>query len=257
MVTYTDQINRRVNISENPQRIVSLVPSQTELLAGLGLNNRVVGITKFCVHPAEWLKQKKVVGGTKQIHYDRIVELEPDLILANKEENTQEIVETLAKDFPVWVSDIFNLNDALDMIGKVGAITQTQTKAEEFTDNIRSSFNQLQQTIEKTALYLIWRKPYMAAGVNTFVNDMLRRCGFANVLPPHSRYPELSVEDIESLQPKVVLLSSEPYPFKEKHIAELQQLLPKAEIRLVDGEMFSWYGSRLQYAPAYFKSLMY
>lgn len=244
-----------MNVPEKPKRIVSLVPSQTELLADLGLADRVAGITKFCIHPANWLKEKRIVGGTKQLHYERIQALQPDLILANKEENTREIVETLARDYPVWVSDIYTLKDALDMIKRVGELTATEAAAGELTQEIRQGFAQLRPPADRKALYLIWRQPYMAAGESTFINDMLRRCGYQNLLPEGSRYPQLGVEEITKLNPEVVLLSSEPYPFKEKHIDELRQLVPQAQIRLVDGEMFSWYGSRLRYAPAYFKSL--
>lgn len=255
--TVTDQMGRQVVVPERPQRIISLVPSQTELLYDLGLEERVVGITKFCIHPKEWLKEKAIIGGTKQVHYDKIAASKPDLILANKEENTQEIVETLAANYPVWVSDIYTLADSLDMIEQVGSLTKTENKAAGMVEQIEQEFENLKAGEFAKALYLIWRKPYMAAGKQTFINDMLQRAGLQNVLPNESRYPELSEEEIKSLKPEVVLLSSEPYPFKEKHIAELTALLPQAKIMLVDGEMFSWYGSRLQYAPDYIKSLKF
>lgn len=274
-IVVTDQMQRSVTVPLMPQRIVSLVPSQTELLFDLGLDERVVGITKFCIRPSEWFSSKTRVGGTKQVKNDVIAQLQPDLIIGNKEENTQADIEELAKHYPVWMSDIYTLNDALQMIEMLGNITQTQTKATEIISSISSGFNQLQPIKNTpTVLYLIWRKPYMAAGGNTFISNMLNRLGLTNVLKAlpilrhaqydggdvtlsdvEARYPELLPQHIQELNPDYIFLSSEPYPFKQQHIDELQSLCPESKILLVDGEMFSWYGSRLKYAPHYFKAL--
>lgn len=252
--TYTDQLGRTVRIPTIPQRIVSLVPSQTELLFDLGLNDRVVGITKFCVHPESWFRSKTRVGGTKDLHLDVIRELAPDLILANKEENNREDIEALSTEFPVWVSDVKDLAFALEMIRSVAEITNTDGST--LTQEIENGFSQLIPLFPtRNVLYLIWKKPYMAAGSDTFIHDMLLRCGFQNAAS-EARYPELTETDISRLSPEIVLLSSEPFPFKQAHEKALQQLLPTADIRLVDGEMFSWYGSRLRHAPAYFSALM-
>lgn len=241
---------------EMPQRIISLVPSQTELLFALGLEDRVVGITKFCVHPEQWRGEKTIVGGTKQVNFDVIESLNPDLIIGNKEENDREFIEQLSTKFPVWMSDIHNLNDALDMIEMLGEIVNKPLESEALVVDIIEQFealNEVEFQTKKTA-YLIWRKPFMAAGQNTFINDMMKKVGFENVIT-EDRYPELSLEAIQSLQPEVILLSSEPYPFKSEHLEELKVICPVAEIKLVDGEMFSWYGSRLLKAPTYFKTL--
>ncbi|MFM1876679.1 MAG: hypothetical protein RL266_2416 [Bacteroidota bacterium] len=249
-----DQLGRKVKTTWPLQRIVSLVPSQTELLFELGLEQRVVGITKFCVHPNEWFKNKTRVGGTKHIHFHTIRELDPDLIIANKEENNQEDIEALEKDFPVWVSDVNDLDSALEMIRSIAQITDSD--ASQLISEIDSGFDELKPlNSSKRVLYLIWKNPYMAAGSDTFITDMLQRCGFENVVSD-SRYPQLTDQQIVDLNPEVILLSSEPFPFKEKHINELQELLPNATILLVDGEMFSWYGSRLKFAHSYFQSLM-
>ena len=249
-----DQSGRVVELNRYPSRIVSLVPSQTELLYALGLDERVVGITKFCVHPEKWFRSKRRIGGTKNLNLDVIQELNPDLIIANKEENNKQDIDRLEKDFPVWVSDVNDLRSALEMIRSVGDITITDPSA--LIREIENGFEHLKPlNPAKRVLYLIWNAPYMAAGTDTFIHDMLQRCGFENAVPL-TRYPELSMEQMVDLNPEVVLLSSEPFPFKEEHVRELQRYLPFALVRLVDGEMFSWYGSRLKLASSYFTDLV-
>ncbi len=255
MITTTDQTGRIVSVPQNPRRIISLVPSQTELLSYLDLNDRVVGITKFCSRPDNWRKQKALVGGTKILKYGVIENLQPDLIIANKEENTQADILRLSENYPVWVSDVNTLDDALDMIVRVGELTQANFRAKDLAQKIRASFAQMSTSAPKSTLYLIWRKPYMAAGKQTFIDDMLGRCGFENVLT-ESRYPELKQSDIKRLNPDLVLFSSEPYPFKEHHLQFMHKLLPYAKLQLVDGEPFSWYGSRLLNSVPYFTKLL-
>lgn len=234
------------------KRIISLVPSQTELLYDLGLDAEVVGITKFCVHPPYWLKEKTIIGGTKKFHFETIDRLQPDLIIGNKEENYQEGIELLQKNYPVWMSDIVNLDDALSMVTSVSEITRKKNLGLALVGHIGKLFKEI-KPIKASVLYLIWRKPWMGAGKGTFINSMLEIMGLENALQTE-RYPELSEEEIKELHPDLLFLSSEPYPFKEEHIEELKRLVPKAKILLVDGEMFSWYGSRLLNAPDYFKS---
>lgn len=244
--THIDQLNRTVEIEENPQRIISLVPSQTEYLADLGLEKELVGITKFCIHPEEIFRNKTRVGGTKQLNFDKIAALQPDLIIANKEENSQADIEYLSQHYPIWISDIITFDDALEMMLKIGEITNKKAEAENIVQRIseyKNSFEKFSFPSIKT-LYLIWKNPYMAAAKGTFINEIMLLANFENVID-ESRYPELDEEKIKNLKPELILLSSEPYPFKEKHIEALQQLLPTAKIILADGEMFSWYGSRL------------
>jgi len=242
-------------LSYTPKRIVSLVPSQTELLYDLELELETVGITKFCIHPDKWFRNKPRVGGTKSVHMDVAAALQPDLIIANKEENVKEQVEALASLAPVWVSDIHHLDDALQMIRDVGTLTGTGAKAAAIAHSIEKGFDELPSPAPVPTLYLIWREPWMSAGSDTFIHDMLQRAGCSNVCAHLGRYPQLSHDDIRNSGAARVLLSSEPYPFKEKHIDELRRLLPGAEILLADGEMFSWYGSRLLHAPGYFRQL--
>jgi ABC-type Fe3+-hydroxamate transport system substrate-binding protein len=257
MPVYTDQLGNAVDIPAFPQRIISLVPSQTELLFHLGLDARVSGITKFCVHPESWFRSKTRIGGTKTVKTDLVAQLQPDLILANKEENKKDQVETLQQQYPVWISNVHDLNSALDMIAGVGAITGTAEKASEIISTIRAGFPELdtQNPKLKTA-YLIWRNPYMTIGSDTFIHDMLTRCGLENIFAHQTRYPETTIEELRKKNCELLLLPSEPYPFKENHLAELQQHLPNTKIVLCDGEMFSWYGSHLLESPAYFKQLL-
>jgi len=254
---FTDQLQNAIFLPEKPKRIISLVPSQTELLIDLGLENEVIGITKFCIHPKETVKSKTKVGGTKNFNFEIIDQLQPDLIIGNKEENYREGIEKLQEKYPVWMSDIFTLQDSLAMIKSIGEITGTAENAIEITKKIADRFAGLKAPETKIpAAYFIWKNPYMAAGNNTFINDMLQRCGFENVFAGAGRYPEITIEMLQKIKPKVVLLSSEPYPFKEKHLQEFREMLPEAKIKIVDGEMFSWYGSRILKAPPYFQKLL-
>jgi ABC-type Fe3+-hydroxamate transport system substrate-binding protein len=253
----SDQMHRTVEVPALPQRIVSLVPSQTELLYDLGLGERVVGITKFCVHPDEWFRTKPRVGGTKQVDLDKVRALRPDLIIGNKEENTRADVEALEREFPVWMSDVHDLEDALDMIRRVGALTDTSLKAEAIAADIATGFAALRPDPNAHRVaYLIWRRPWMAAGQGTFIDDMLRRCGYMNAFADRTeRYPEVGPAELAAADPDLVLLSSEPYPFREKHLQEVNMVLPGTPVRLVDGELYSWYGSRLLRSPGYFSGL--
>lgn len=254
-----DQLHRPLSITDTPKRIVSLVPSLTELVYDLGLGKAIVGITKFCVHPKHLKAEKTIVGGTKHVHIDKIKALQPDIILCNKEENTEAIVNACEVIASVHVSDIYTLADALELIHMYGEIfgvqekaaaleTQIQTKKHEFLEDIR-----LKPKLK--VAYLIWRKPWMVAAKYTFINEVLQLNNFINVFEDFERYPEIELAEIGELQPDVVLLSSEPFPFKKEHVEELEAIFSKSKILLVDGEMFSWYGSRLVKAFDYFKKL--
>jgi len=253
---FTDQINHEITLSQAPKRIISLVPSQTELLFDLGLEERVVGITKFCVKPANWFKSKTRVGGTKNVNFDKIQSLAPDLIIANKEENTQSEIEELQKQYTVWTSDVKSLDDSLNLISSLGVLCETTKKASSIISNIKSRFEKINRVSgDKTCLYLIWQKPFIAAGSKTFIHHMISMIGLIN-FEQVSRYPEVSENALSSDKLDYILLSSEPFPFKEKHRITIQNLYPQAKIVLVDGEMFSWFGSRLLHAPNYFNQLV-
>ena len=247
-------MGRSVTIPVAPKRIISLVPSQTELLHYYGLEREVVGITKFCIHPNEWFQSKTRIGGTKNINLEKVNSLKPDLIIGNKEENTKEDIEQLEKIAPIWMSDINNLEDALEMIRSVGKITSTLDKASELIKNINTLREQPETSKKLKAIYLIWNNPMMCVGKNTFIDSMISECGLINVIQ-NERYPEVSINDIKKIRPDVLLLSSEPYPFDVNHLNSFSKQLPGIKIKLVDGEMFSWYGSRLELSYAYFKEL--
>lgn len=251
---FKDQMGNTIELPAPPERIVSVVPSQTELLSDLGLDKEVAGITRFCVHPGHWRSTKPIVGGTKNINFDVVDELKPDLIIANKEENTQADILRLRQKYRVWLSDVSTADGAYEMIASVGGLTARTSQAGTLIREIKAGFAALPSFEKRSALYLIWKKPWMSAGTDTFIHDMMRSSGFKNVISEH-RYPELSDGIIRALNPEVVLLSSEPFPFKPHHAEEIKLLLPKAEVRIVDGEMFSWYGSRMRKAPEYFKKL--
>lgn len=248
-------MNNIIRLAEKPKRIISLVPSQTEFLYDIGLDKEVVGITKFCIHPNGWFKAKTRVGGTKTVDFDKIKALNPDLIIANKEENTQSEIEALQKLYTVYVSDIFTLDDSFQMMTDIGLMTNKVERTKRVIESIRSNFVGLKQ-LNKKVLYLIWREPFMVAGQNTFINHLLGRCGLQNaIVEKSSRYEELTPEQITSLNVDYIFLSSEPYPFKQKHLAELEKLTT-AKVVLVDGEMFSWYGSRLTKFKNYYNTTL-
>jgi ABC-type Fe3+-hydroxamate transport system substrate-binding protein len=256
MAVFYDQLNRQIDLPSIPKRIISVVPSQTELLFYLGLDSVVIGITKFCIHPADKFKSTTKVGGTKQLNIQQIEELSPDLIIANKEENEQLQIEALIQICPVWISDISNLDDALDMIAKVGELVDRKDKSEQLVKDIVQQFDQFATPILNLRVaYFIWRKPYMVCGKQTYIDSLLAKCGLINVFED-DRYPEITEQMLIDANPDVVFLSSEPYPFTQKHIEEFQLLLPDAKVILVDGEMFSWYGSRLLNTPKYFIELL-
>lgn len=255
---YTDQMNQIIRLESTPKRIISLVPSQTEFLYDIGLTDEVVGITKFCIYPDVWFRNKKRVGGTKNVDLEKVKALKPDLIIGNKEENTKEDIEALQKIAPVWMSDIFNLEDALEMMVFLGIICDKQKETDVIIQRIKkASFDLLSDSNpEKKKLkvaYLIWKDPYLVAAKNTFIDELLKYLELDNFFENQERYPEWK-PDANNV-PDVIFLSSEPYPFQEKHALEIQSILPNSSIHLVDGEMFSWYGSRLQWSFDYFKKL--
>lgn len=253
MLFFTDQTQRIIELKDFPERIISVVPSQTELLFDLNLTEEVIGITKFCIHPDEWFRTKERVGGTKSLNLQKIIELKPDLILANKEENTKEDLEALMQHCPVWISDIKNLPDALSMISCVGGMCNRLSMANEIVSEIESQIPVVLPEL-RSAVYLIWNDPMMTAGADSFISDMLPYAGFSNAVDKE-RYPVVTEQELHELKPQYILLSSEPFPFKEAHRLDYQKRFPESTVLLVDGEFFSWYGSRMKLAFPYFRQL--
>jgi ABC-type Fe3+-hydroxamate transport system substrate-binding protein len=256
MPTFIDQLGNTIRLDTPPRRIISIVPSQSELLWDLGLRDELVGITKFCIHPAEMFTTVTRVGGTKKLDIDKIRELKPDLIIGNKEENEKQQVEELQKEFNVWMSDIYNFKDALSMMKKIGEITGKKKAAEKIINKINKELPSIKNAFHRNKVaYFIWYKPYMLAADNTYIDYVLKYTGLKNAARSLSRYPVVNTDELNKLSPDYCFLSSEPFPFKEKHITEIEALVPGTKGIIVDGELFSWYGSRLAKLPAYIKEL--
>lgn len=259
MIKLIDQIGQEHIFENTPKRIVSLVPSQTELLCDLGLEEQIVGVTKFCVHPFYLKEIKEVIGGTKQVHIDKIKVLQPDIIIANKEENTFEIFEELKGICPIWVTDIVSLDDNNQMINDFGVLFNRRTDAKKWIDKIKFAQKDFMNFVKDKPVYdvayFIWRNPFMVAGNNTFINELLKINKFSNIYANREeRYPEIIINRIKlDGDPELVFLSSEPYPFKEEHAFEIGRHTHHGKTIFVDGEMFSWYGTRVVKAFEYFK----
>lgn len=243
MTKVTDQIGRQVEVN-SVRRVVSLVPSITELLIDMGVN--VVGRTKFCIHPSNDIDDVKIIGGTKKFRYDEIEKQEPDLIVGNKEENDRVGIEKLETKYPVWISDISSVEDALQLVTMLGSVLNKEENSEGIVAQLKKAYEALAGKERGTIMYFIWKNPWMTAGQGTYIDTMLRWCGYENVIKD-DRYPTLNLSNwtLENEPPEQIFLSSEPFPFSEKHIDEVRSLFPKTKIKLVNGEFYSWYGTRL------------
>ena len=255
-----DEIDHTLNIKRPPKRIISLVPSQTELLFDLGLEDKIVGVTKFCVHPYRARQRKTIVGGTKNIKVQKIIDLNPDIILCNKEENTKDIVEVCSQICPVHVSEIYTLEDTLKLIQEYGNLFDKQDEASTMVDTLKFKIKDFQSYIKDKkplkVVYFIWRNPWMVAGHTTFIHHLLEMNKYQNIYQSKERYPKVELKKIKiESDLDLIFLSSEPYPFKKEHALEINRFTPHATTVFVDGEMFSWYGSRLLKAFNYFKEL--
>ena len=260
-MTYTDSINRQIELPNAPQRIVSLVPSLTELLHDMSLEPQIVGVTKYCVHPTHYRITKTLVGGTKKVKYKEISALNPDFILCSKEENTPEMVAKLEKIAPVYVTDVNSFADALDLIKELGLILNRRTEANHVLDRINFRYNEFKASIKQEEIirvaYFIWADPWMVAGANTFINDMLRICKFENgYANKKERYPVIKPKRMRVVaSPKLLMFSSEPHNFTDEEVYGILQSTKKTLTIYVDGEYFSWYGSRLIKAFDHFKQV--
>ncbi len=246
---FFDDLNREIILKNPPKKIVSLVPSVTETIATIGKEDILTGVTRFCMYPAGIKKKATLIGGTKTVNVQSIHQLKPDLILAEKSENNKNQVLLLAQNYPVYVFDIKNIDDGINMIGKSGELLAA-AKATMLQQQVRKTFDKLKPSMPlKKALYLIWKNPWMAAGRDTFIGSMMEKTGFVSILP--SGYKQVNNEYFEKAE--IILLSSEPFPFKEKDRLEIQKIYPDKNTILVDGEMFAWFGTRMLLAAEYFK----
>ncbi|WP_317896583.1 ABC transporter substrate-binding protein [Aurantibacillus circumpalustris] len=257
MLNYKDQLGNVIQLAKKPLRIISVVPSQSEFLWDIGLRDELVGITKFCIHPKEMRVSKARVGGTKKLNLKKIRELKPDLIIGNKEENDQFQIEELQKEFPVWMSDIYTFQDAFKMMEGLGILLNKEPETMQVVNELKMSFLRIQAILKtQKVAYFIWNKPYMFAAKNTFIDHVLNYLGLENALSYYERYPELDETALKRINPDLCFLSSEPFRFKEIHVDELKKLLPNSKILIVDGEMFSWYGTRLLFLEKYVQDLI-
>lgn len=228
-----------------PNSIVSLVPSLTELLFDLGIGENVTGRTRFCIHPKDKVVGVPIIGGTKNPRLEKIRKIQPDLIIANKEENQKEDIEELKRDFNVYVSEISNINEALFAIHDIGWKCEVEDRAKELVNEIQEKMKKVPDENPMTTAFMIWRDPWMTVGVDTYIHSVMEHWKLINVFADQSRYPQITLEVLSYKKPDVILLSSEPYPFKEKHIKEVGDVCKGSNIILVNGEWFSWYGSRM------------
>ncbi|PCI36222.1 MAG: cobalamin-binding protein [Flavobacteriaceae bacterium] len=260
MKTYKDQLGRTVELPKTPIRIISIVPSITELLYDLGLEEQVVGITSYCVHPYHFLATKTSIGGTKKVNLQRVKELNPDFIICNKEENTPEMVTALSEIAPVYVSDVNTIEDSLDLIQQLGSILSCRTETTNLVTKINYKLDDFKRYIKnkptRKVAYFIWAEPWMVAGNNTFINEILKLNKFENIYQNLDRYPIIKLEKIRfDGDPRIVLLPSEPFKFTDDHAFEIASYANRSMTVFADGEYFSWYGSRLLKAFDYFKQL--
>lgn len=239
---FVDQIHRKLELEGLPQRIVSLVPSQSEYLFALGMGERVVGITKFCVHPKSWFENKVKVGGTKNVDIEKVLKLNSDFIIANKEENRLEDIDFLSARVPTYVSDVNGVEEAYQMMSDIGRILGCEPEAQHWIGKWTSYFQSKKfEGGKKRVVYVIWKDPIMLVGKGTYIDSYLEAIGYENAVS-EPRYPRL--DECELREVEEVLLSSEPFPFKNTDFSYFQTFFPNAKIRLVDGEQFSWYGAR-------------
>lgn len=228
-------------------RIVCLVPSITELVCELGLADELVGRTGFCIHPWETVRTVPKVGGTKDIKLERIRELAPTHVIVNVDENRREDADALAEFVPhVVVTHPLGPLDNLDLYRLLGATFGREAQAERLCEDFERALDEVRARTwaPQDVLYLIWRDPWMAVAPDTYIAQMLALVGWrSHPLHSEDRYPTVDLEECAGRVDRV-LLSSEPYHFKDRHVPEVAALAPEAQVSLIDGEMTSWYGSR-------------
>ncbi len=238
-------------------RIISTVPSITELLSDLGLDEEVVGITKFCVHPNHWFRNKQRIGGTKTLNVRAILDLKPDLIIANKEENVKKQIEQLKVSTEVLLTDIKTVEDNINLIRELSALTDRRMTGIRLVSEFKTALDSIERKSPTlSCAYLVWQKPYMTVGQDTYIHNVMSTFGLENIYQDCNRYPTITLEDLKEKSPEVILLSSEPFPFGLDHLKIFQSEFHNSRISLADGEAFSWYGTRLIKKSLYLQSLI-
>lgn len=255
MVRTTDALGRPLQFAAPPRRIVSLVPSLTELLFAWGLGERVVGVTDFCIEPAAEVARLPKLRGTKNPDCAAIQALAPEIVLASKEENRERDVLALAAlGIPVYVTDICTVADLPTQLAALAGVLDAVAQAAPLIAALHEAIAAAEQRIAARravpALAFIWRDPWMAVGRETYAGDLLRLCGLANcALDLPGRYPRASLEHFMALAPELILLPSEPYPFAEADKAAFAPFtsvpaMRNGQILLCDGMLLTWFGPR-------------
>jgi ABC-type Fe3+-hydroxamate transport system substrate-binding protein len=259
MERITDELGRELLIPASPRRVVSLVPSLTEWLFAIGAEEHVVGVTDFCLHPAEGVARATRVRGTKNPDCAAIVAVQPDLVIASREENRERDVITLAESgVAVYVTDIRTVTGALESLAEIARILDHDSGAAPPLAEMRAALRESPARSHESRRVLtpIWRDPWMAVGGDSYAHDLLAVCGATNVaaaLP--GRYPRFELRDIARLRPDVILLPSEPYRFSEADLPALHESWD-GPVRFVDGELLTWYGPRIPLAIRTFRELL-
>ncbi len=256
MAARVDASGVAVDLTRPPRRIVSLVPSITETLCGLGLADALVGITVYCVEPPEVVRGKTRIGGEKNPDLEKIRRLEPDLVIANIEENLRDHVDTLRSwAIPVWVTYPRTVAEGIQLIADLGDVTGTGARATAMLREITPLYERVASVAARrppvAVFYPIWRGPYMTINRDTYIHDMLRVCGGRNVFADRAeRYPTVTLDEAAAARPAVILLPDEPFRFRRAHVADFTgytevPAVRDGRIHLVDGKPFSWHGPRI------------
>jgi len=256
MAPRVDASGVAVELPRPPRRIVSLIPSTTEILCRLGLGDALVGITVYCVEPRDVVRGKTRIGGEKNPDLEKIRALAPDLVVANIEENRREDIDRLrAWSIPVWVTYPRTVAEGIQLVGELGELTDAEARARELVRDLESLYARAERAGAHrppvAVFYPIWRGPYMTINGDTYIHDMLRVCGARNIFADRpERYPTVTLDEMAARRPAVILLPDEPFRFRRAHLADFEvytevPAVRDGRIHLVDGKPFSWHGPRI------------
>ena len=243
-----DALERTIDVPERPQRIVSLVPSVTELLFDLGAGEQLCGISNYCTEPRGVLDGLPRIGGQKNPEIDAILRLQPDLVLAVKEENLARDVAALeAHRIPVYVADVRTIEDALALIGEIGDLVDAPPgRQAELRSHVAEGVAEARRiaAVPPRRLFVpVWRDPWITISADTYMHEVLHVCGGVPLRlgRPEQRYPKVDLDEVLAARPDLILLPDEPYAFGPSDVAELSNIAPTT---IVDGKLLGWYGRR-------------
>ncbi|MBI9038391.1 MAG: ABC transporter substrate-binding protein [Bacteroidales bacterium] len=254
---FFDGLGRTICLDKIPKRIVSLCPSITETLCELGLADKIIACTDYCVHPIDVVKNFNKIGGPKNFSEEKILNLKPDIIFAVKEENETCKINRISKKVPTYVFDINSIQEGIEMIKTLGNIFEIQNISDCFIEKMQEGYKNLTKVNSNIkCLYLVWKQPYIAVGGDSFIDSVLYQINIKNCLRnSKKKYPKIKLKLLEN-QFDLLILPSEPYSFSENDIDGFEKIFPEKEIIKVDGEMFSWYGTHQLKAISYLQKLV-